>query len=82
MVHAEYDIARCESLLHYFAALHIAYNSNKQKVAWFSQLVSFSPGIMLSLRGRSSPHLQEGPGSEMVCGSVTLCVALCIHDIV
>ena len=38
------------SLVHYFAALHIAYEENKAKIAWFSQLVSFNPGIMVSLK--------------------------------
>lgn len=70
MAYAEYNITSCESLLHYFAALHIAYVYNKQKIAWFSQLVSVSPGIMLSLRQRGSLHPHEIVGSEMVCSGI------------
>lgn len=43
-----------QSLIHYFAALHIAYHENKARVEWFSQLVSFNPGIMISLKNTTS----------------------------
>jgi tetrahydromethanopterin S-methyltransferase subunit F len=51
------------SLIHYLAALHIAYHKNKAKIEWFSQLVSFNPGIMISLKSTVS-RIQHR--SEMV----------------
>lgn len=35
---------------YYIAALHIAHHMNKPNITWFSQLVSYDPGIMLSLQ--------------------------------
>lgn len=65
-------VAANRSLIHYLAALHIAYHKNKARVEWFSQLVSFNPGIMISLRSTVS-QLQHR--SEMV--NLTLLIKLC-----
>ena len=72
LVHVRFDAVINESLLHYIAALHVVYDSSKPKISWFSQLVSFSPGIMLSLRERNRQHQRDGNGSEMVYGKIRI----------
>lgn len=64
-----------KSLIHYFVALHIAYHENKARIEWFSQLVSFNPGIMISLKNTAS---QSQHRFEMASLATILCLSVAI----
>ena len=54
------------------ASLHIVYHSNKTKLMWFSQVVSYKPDILLTLIGTQWNTNNDVVSEKIIMGTMVM----------